>query len=412
MKTTHSPTNTIYRSINNLLFFGKQRKRLQQCVHYTNFHSISSYHSSSNDSYFKDESSKNINIVQFIQLHGLQEMHDYKFRTYYQKNTQILQLKECPLCPPHKNDITNLWTLGIFINNGSWNCFRCQNSGNWSSLIKIFNIYGQQCGNNIDNYNDIICFENNDLIENESEENEIESIIRNDYISETEINAQNNALFNEQPLLNRLIKERNISSKCFKDYKCGLNYMYFTNIKQKQQCITFPMYKYNDKYNKFIATKYKTRCVSNNIKQFGQYPIYNDSGLFGFNLNGNNTNKVVITEGEYDSMAIYDATKYKIKPISLPQGANNIPKYLLDQLIQFYDTFLLFLDWDHVGQKNANILKDKIKNCANKKVNVEIVTNDDNNNELLNVKDANDILIKYDKGHDILKDIMDRYQME
>ena len=323
-------------------------------------------------------------------------------------------MKECPLCPPHKNDITNLWTLGIFADKGSWNCFRCGNHGNWSSLIKIFNLYGNQQSNALDeNYYDLYNLFNNGRdnnydgfdVSNENEESEIEEICRNDWISENEVNHQNELLLREKPLLNRLIKQRNLSLKCFKDYKCGLQYKYFANLKQKQQCITFPMYQY--KNDEFIATKYKTRCVSNGVKQFGQYPIQNESGLFGFDKNNKNC---IITEGEYDSMAIYYGTNYKMKPLSLPNGANNISNKLIKQLSQVYDNFIIFLDWDQVGQKNANLLKNKLN--ENDIKNVEIIRKEDNmgyiNNE--HIKDANDIMIMFgNNGHEIMDKMISRY---
>ena len=81
-----------------------------------------------------------------------------KFRRWYAGNKDVVQLRECPLCPPHKNDMTNLWTLGIFTDNGAWNCFRCGNHGNWSTLIRIFNLYGSQQNDYFafnDNYDDL-----------------------------------------------------------------------------------------------------------------------------------------------------------------------------------------------------------------------------------------------------------------
>lgn len=302
--------------------------------------------------------------------------------------------------------------------NGAWNCFRCGNHGNWSTLIRIFNIYGGQQNDYFafnDNYNDLYnhynATKNIDGFEcvSENEESEIEEISRNDWISEKEIKYQNDLLFQEKPLLNRLIKERNLSSKCFKDYKCGLQYKHFTNFHHKQQCITFPMYQF--KNNKFIATKYKTRCVSNGIKQFSQYPVMNESGLFGFDdeVSNNKSSPCVITEGEYDSMAIYYGTDYKVKPVSLPNGANNISNKLIKQLNQVHDNFILFLDWDEVGQRNANLLRDKmIQNNINGN-NVQIVGKQDNPH-LEDVKDANDIMIKHRKdGHDVMNELLKQY---
>lgn len=59
---------------------------------------------------------------------------------------------------------------------------------------------------------------------------------------------------------------------------------------------------------------------------------------------------LVITEGEYDAMAVHQETK--LPCVSLPQGASHLPK----QLMPFFDRFetiYLWLDSDEVGQRAA-----------------------------------------------------------
>lgn len=344
-----------------------------------------------------------------IRSFGFVEGHDYKFRTYHHRDKQLLQLRECPLCPPHKNNITNLWTLGIFTENGSFNCFRCGNHGNWNNLLYIFQHHGYHCG---DAWNEYHRHDDEMQPEGESEESEIEQITVNSFISEQEIQHQNNLLFQETPLLNRLWAERNLSPRCFKDYKCGLQYGYFSPFKQKQQCLTFPMYQYRER--RFVATKYKTRCVSNNIKSFNQYPVMNEPGLFGFGSSEHSKRKCVVTEGEYDAMAVYEGTGYEVKAVSLPIGANTISDKLIDQLSAVYDEFLLFLDWDAVGQQNAERLKERLK-ADHSKNEVEIARKQDNESlfdENTDIKDANDILISYkDKGYAKMRALMSQYKV-
>eukprot|EP01083_Nonionella_stella_P027647 76139_1 len=330
-------------------------------------------------------------------------MNGLIIETYHSQNKQVIQLRECPLCPPHKKDITNPWTLGIFSDpGGGWNCFRCGNHGNQSSLIQIFNNYGTQNGVIWDDF-DCDYMIDNEYMENE--ESEICSISRNEDISDETIDYENELLLKEEPLLNRLCLERNLSIECFRDYQCGLKYGRFGGVPHAQQCITFPMYQYKNK--RFVATKYKMRCVSNGIKQFVQYPLLSESGLFGFKQNNTNhkTNKVVITEGEFDSMAIYHATEYKVKALSVPNGANGISDTCIKQLLHFYNDFVLFLDWDNAGEQSAHRLSDKIYDLGG---NVQIVHKSD---ALPDVKDANDILIKYgqNEGKQRLQDIMQQY---
>jgi len=59
---------------------------------------------------------------------------------------------------------------------------------------------------------------------------------------------------------------------------------------------------------------------------------------------------LVITEGEYDAMAVHQETQFPC--VSLPQGASHLPK----QLLEFFDRFekiYLWLDSDEVGLRSA-----------------------------------------------------------
>ena len=59
---------------------------------------------------------------------------------------------------------------------------------------------------------------------------------------------------------------------------------------------------------------------------------------------------LVITEGEYDAMAVHQATG--VPAVSLPQGASHLPK----QMLAFFEEFekiVLWMDADEVGQRSA-----------------------------------------------------------
>lgn len=44
----------------------------------------------------------------------------------------VLQTRYCPVCPkPHNEERTNLYTFGVRKQGGLFNCFRCNQSGNW-----------------------------------------------------------------------------------------------------------------------------------------------------------------------------------------------------------------------------------------------------------------------------------------
>ena len=60
-----------------------------------------------------------------------------------------------------------------------------------------------------------------------------------------------------------------------------------------------------------------------NKKYMRQFPLGSQKGLFGFNLVRDTDKMIVITEGQFDAMAVYQQTGFTA--ISLPNGANDIP---------------------------------------------------------------------------------------
>ena len=53
------------------------------------------------------------------------------------KGDQI-SARYCPICPkPHNEERTNLYTFGVNKSNGLFNCFRCNQSGNWAQFKEL-----------------------------------------------------------------------------------------------------------------------------------------------------------------------------------------------------------------------------------------------------------------------------------
>ncbi len=238
-------------------------------------------------------------------------------------------------------------------------------------------------------------------------------VVRSGEIAESEVDRLSERLLAEKPLLHRLGRERAVSTKCFMDYKVGLQYRWIGAMPQKQQVIAFPLYRLKE--GRAVATKWKTRSVSNGLKRFGQFPAMNEVGVFGLNLLSarrrdgiHDGGTVVVTEGEFDSMAIYEGTEYAVTPISVPHGANGLPPPLLAQLIDSADRFVLFFDWDGAGRRGAEALKRQIQERAHS-VTVHIVP--PQRDRLQNAKDANDLLIRFGRkeGAKLIRDIMAEY---
>lgn len=348
-------------------------------------------------------------LLQFLQSQGLRSGIDFKLKTYHKANTTVIQLRECPLCPkPHRNEPTNLWVFGLFANDGGFNCFRCEHHGDWHALRRLFNLHGFEQGAAAETE---WPFDGDHCDGDEDGGSEIVRIERSGEIADSEVDLLNERLLAEKPLLHRLCRERRVSTKCFMDYKVGLQYRWIGAVPQKQQVIAFPMYRLKE--GRVVATKWKTRSVSNGLKRFGQFPAMNEVGVFGLNLraqrseSGNGSGTVVVTEGEFDSMAIYEGTEYAVTPISVPHGANGLPHRILSQLTDSADRFVLFFDWDGAGRSGAEKLKRQIQGQA-QRVTVDIVPQRE---DLRNAKDANDVLIEFgpEKGAQIMHEIMAPY---
>lgn len=59
----------------------------------------------------------------------------------------------------------------------------------------------------------------------------------------------------------------------------------------------------------------------------------------------------MITEGEFDAMAVYQATG--IPAVSLPNGAQSLPVQILPMLERF-ETIYLWMDFDRTGTRSAS----------------------------------------------------------
>lgn len=110
-----------------------------------------------------------------------------------------------------------------------------------------------------------------------------------------------------------------------------------------------------------------------------QSPAGGQRGFFGLNLVKDTDNTIVLTEGEFDAMAVYQNTG--IPALSLPQGATNLSENLIPYLKQFHKV-ILWMDNDEAGRINTSKMVEKIGMNRTHVV----------NHTEENLKDANDFL--------------------
>jgi len=80
-------------------------------------------------------------------------------------------------------------------------------------------------------------------------------------------------------------------------------------------------------------------------------------GLFGWHTVPLDAKEVVVTEGEYDAMAVYQSTGRPA--ISLPNGCRSFPVEMLPMLERF-EQIILWMDNDGPGQEGAEVFARKL----------------------------------------------------
>lgn len=151
-----------------------------------------------------------------------------------------------------------------------------------------------------------------------------------------------------------------------------------------EDCVVFPWITLNEEGNP-IVHRYKIRSIE--MKSHMRLePNGGDWGFFGWHVVPSFCQSLVITEGEYDAMAVYQATG--IPAISLPNGATSLPVRLLPMLENIKE-IVLWMDFDRVGQENAQRFAKKLGQGR-----VRIVPPPTDTGEGEQVKDACDCLRK------------------
>ena len=80
-------------------------------------------------------------------------------------------------------------------------------------------------------------------------------------------------------------------------------------------------------------------------------------GLFGWHTIPHDASEIIITEGEFDAMAVYQATGRHA--VSLPNGCRSLPMEVL-VLLERFDTVYLWMDNDGPGREGAEMFARKL----------------------------------------------------
>lgn len=287
----------------------------------------------------------------------------------YKLSGQEFCVKDCPFCHDTKDKPDNFWKLYIHQSSGAFLCHRCSTKGSWFDFKILIDNGGQYPdGMGTDQKKKVVKLPKEEVClqyEQQLFENE-------DY----------------QEVLEYLVKERGLTKETLKKYGVGSTLEQFRNLDDDSEgeyteklSMTFPMYE-----NGRIV-RHKIRALHDK-RYMSLSPIGGKWGLFGLNTVPEDSTELIITEGEFDAMSVYQATGRPA--ISVPNGCNSLPIDILPLLERFEKIYLWFDD-DVPGQQGLEQFSKKlgIGRCLIVKSNyVNEGANDPNR-----CKDANEALL-------------------
>jgi len=146
------------------------------------------------------------------------------------------------------------------------------------------------------------------------------------------------------------------------------------------------------KTNGLQVLRYKLRSLSDK-KVMRTFPANGLNGVFGWHLVRPNTETIIITEGEYDAMAVFQATGRVA--ISVPNGAGSNFEPLMKALDASpqINKVIIWVDCDENGSRCEKKLLDKLQSREDLKVYAI---------RQKEAKDANEALLNKDFGRDLV----------
>ncbi|GAW83102.1 plastid replication-repair enzyme [Plasmodium gonderi] len=293
---------------------------------------------------------------------NINDVYSYLNRKKYEYiETDIkITLKYCPFCPPHKYKYDNMYKHEIFKNTGNSYCHRCGYKGSFYDFkLKM-----------------------GDLVTSNFESTVLSNTYEEEKITFNDIKVYNmNLLFSKEAENARkyLINERKLNLETLKKYYIGFSIMEFQSLEnsgkfEKHECLIFPFIKKSEdmnsigingnKNNTNEKDSYKIiRIKVRSLKDKGYMRLYpknvrDEMKLFFFGDHlVNNSEEIILTEGEIDAMTVSQETNYAA--ISLPNGSKSLPIYLLPYL-EKYKKIHLWLDFDKAGKSSVFNFVNKI----------------------------------------------------
>lgn len=354
-------------------------------------------------------------------------------------NSTHIIVRVCPFCSkPHNDKLDNMFKLYIQLGTGAFICHRCNASGSWYDFkrrIASYDVVEAATDGDPTIQNQQRRYRGTDVPSGSkgTSTTSVGSPMPDENQSKT---YQNNLFFltsadaTMNPVLQYLLTERGLTKQTLMKYGVGMarfkfpHPLHISGDYVDTDCVTFPwmmrvsevqdqekrrghtwkstldqntnskpatadksseVFHHSDNW---LVRRIKVRSIHNKGQQRLD-PPGGGWGFFGWHTVPQDAKEVIITEGEFDAMAVFQATSRPA--ISLPSGCRNLPVEVLPLLEQF-EKIYLWMDSDAPGQEGAQVFAKKLglKRCFIVPASEE-------------AKDANEALLKGMDLHEFLQ---------
>ena len=311
-------------------------------------------------------------IVSYLERKGCQ----------YKENSDEFMIRECMFCPkPHYNKADNLYKLYacddtvtsryISKKTGAFICHRCGTCGSWFDFKrKQGDLHNDQTepstllhsgpySNKISSSNSSPNSQTTSTTDMSSSTSSQVYQFAYNAIKEYTTNLREKvypAVW--KSLTDRTPQGRWLTEETLRKYcvgACQKTFIADNGESKTEECVVFPWISLQEDGSPLVH-RYKIRSIETKAHMRLE-PHGGDWGFFGWHTVPPNCSSLVITEGEYDAMAVYQATG--IPAISLPNGATSLPVRLLP-LLEPIKEIILWMDFDRTGQENAQRFAKKL----------------------------------------------------
>ncbi|KAI9922146.1 hypothetical protein PsorP6_000201 [Peronosclerospora sorghi] len=308
-------------------------------------------------------------------------------------------VRDCPFCHETHGKADNLFKMYVDKTHGAYKCHRCGSAGSWFDFKRKL-----QSGVDVSASGDALYEGMNATgVHKVPLEVKVIQTLDNGKAMAIQKNLLDDPVF--EPVLNYLTHIRGLSREVLQKYCVGAIkqpfWDYNSGERVNSKCISFPwMARPRDMNvmgvkvrdgkrqitgdkNLYNVVRLKLRAMDDKSKQ-QLVPKGGSWGLFGWNTVPTGANELVLTEGEFDAMAVHQATG--MAAVSLPNGCQSLPLSVLP-LLERFKRIYLWMDNDASGQSNVEKFAAKLgrMRCYIVRIPAQVSSH--------SVKDANDALL-------------------